>query len=462
MQKALQRNVEQKGLKESICGSTAGSDMLGWLKLLALDPCEPDVSRDSVQKFWYQALQLRKVWHISNAKCSQNSCIYSAKVEIFASCIVSIVSPLLSSEADLFFLVISVAVKTVCIFDYPNPKTTTFSSQSVHQRKRKLEQFLNGGNFKAASGLASKRSNYQNVKKVTCQKTVRNSCSSDGCLTFDNSFKQKQLPTDSNTSDSITTWDPFSEDIFSLVNKNESFNGSDFFSPENYIVQDQPLVDSCELISSSHSSSSEEKVQQAVGLLSAESESESENPPRAVIPIGPKFQAEVPDWRGPITKKYLYDSESLKWLGTKIWPIEEASPLSNMRRIGRGRPQFCSCVSPGSADCIRCHMLSARHNLQSELGPAFLSWKFDEMGEVVSKKWTMKEQIMFETFMKTYLLSNAANFWERAAKRIPSKSKKMILSYYYNVSNPRRMSRLTRSSHDQVDSDEDQVDDKYL
>ncbi|KAH9736383.1 DNA topoisomerase 2 [Citrus sinensis] len=383
MQKALQR-----------------SDMLGWLKLLALDPCEPDVSRDSVQKFWYQALQLRKVWHISNAKCSQ--------------------------------------------------------------RKRKLEQFLNGGNFKAASGLASKRSNYQNVKKVTCQKTVRNSCSSDGCLTFDNSFKQKQLPTDSNTSDSITTWDPFSEDIFSLVNKNESFNGSDFFSPENYIVQDQPLVDSCELISSSHSSSSEEKVQQAVGLLSAESESESENPPRAVIPIGPKFQAEVPDWRGPITKKYLYDSESLKWLGTKIWPIEEASPLSNMRRIGRGRPQFCSCVSPGSADCIRCHMLSARHNLQSELGPAFLSWKFDEMGEVVSKKWTMKEQIMFETFMKTYLLSNAANFWERAAKRIPSKSKKMILSYYYNVSNPRRMSRLTRSSHDQVDSDEDQVDDKYL
>lgn len=297
---------------------------------------------------------------------------------------------------------------------------------------------------------------------MTCQKTARNSCSSDGCLTFDNSFKQKQLPTDSNTSDSITTWDPFSEDIFSLVNKNESFNGSDFFSPENYIVQDQPLVDSCELISSSHSSSSEEKVQQAVGLLSAESESESENPPRAVIPIGPKFQAEVPDWRGPITKKNLYDSESLKWLGTKIWPIEEASPLSNMRRIGRGRPQFCSCVSPGSADCIRCHMLSARHNLQSELGPAFLSWKFDEMGEVVSKKWTMKEQIMFETFMKTYLLSNAANFWERAAKRIPSKSKKMILSYYYNVSNPRRMSRLTRSSHDQVDSDEDQVDDKYL
>lgn len=73
MQKALQRNVKQKGLKESICGSTAGSDMLGWIKLLALDPCEPDVSRDSVQKFWYQALQLRKVWHISNAKCSQVS-----------------------------------------------------------------------------------------------------------------------------------------------------------------------------------------------------------------------------------------------------------------------------------------------------------------------------------------------------------------------------------------------------
>lgn len=73
IQKASQHNVEQKGLKESICGSTAGSDMLAWLKVLALDPREPDVSKDSVQKFWYQTLQLRKVWHLCNAKCSQVS-----------------------------------------------------------------------------------------------------------------------------------------------------------------------------------------------------------------------------------------------------------------------------------------------------------------------------------------------------------------------------------------------------
>lgn len=349
-----------------------------------------------------------------------------------------------------------------------NPKRTTFSSPSFIQRKRKLEQLLEEEKVTGASGLASKNTNYKNVKKLNCQKTVWNSCSSDSVLTFDSSVQWKQFSTDSKASDNTSNWDSLSKDVSSLVEVDELVNGSSLVNSENLIVQDQPLVESSDLISSSNSSSSEVKLQQAVRLLitqsDSESESESENLRRAVIPIGPKFQAELPEWMGPVNKGNLYgsdgDLETLKWLGTKIWPIEEVNPRSKMKKIGRGRPDSCSCVSPGSEDCIKCHMLSARHNLQSELGPAFLSWRFNEMGEVVSKTWTTKEQRMFESLAKNYLLSDRTNFWECAFKRFPSKCKRNILNYYYNVFIPRRMSQQTRSSlKEVVDSDEDQVDD---
>ncbi|MEI4926992.1 hypothetical protein Q8G50_31245, partial [Klebsiella pneumoniae] len=41
---------------------------------------------------------------------------------------------------------------------------------------------------------------------------------------------------------------------------------------------------------------------------------------------------------------------------------------------------------------------------------------------------------------------------------LPSKCKKSILNYYYNVYNPKRIRQQTRSSLEQVESDEDQVD----
>lgn len=280
---------------------------------------------------------------------------------------------------------------------------------------------------------------------------VGNSCSSGSVLTFDSTFQRN-----------TTNWPPFNNSFSCQVDTEESINSSKPSSLENFIAHNQTLEDSSELISSSNSSSSEEKLLQVRSLIT---ESEGENLPRAVIPIGPGFQAEIPEWKGPINKKDLYgcdgDSESLKWLGTKIWPLKGKSSLKNRssKVIGRGRPDSCHCDSPGSKNCIRCHMLSARHDLQSNLGPAFFCWKFDEMGEVVSKAWTLREQEMFKSFVKNNPLPNAAGFWEAISKLFPSKSKKTILSYYYNVFIPRRLGKQTCFSCSQVDSDEDQIDD---
>lgn len=39
---------------------------------------------------------------------------------------------------------------------------------------------------------------------------------------------------------------------------------------------------------------------------------------RAIIPIGPRFQAEVPKWKGGTDLKHFNGYDDLKWLGTPI------------------------------------------------------------------------------------------------------------------------------------------------
>ncbi|TXG58759.1 hypothetical protein EZV62_016588 [Acer yangbiense] len=480
-QNASLPEVEQQMSRKTLFSgcSTAGLDVLVWLKGLALDPGVPGASKDSAGRLLNRTLKFRHAMRLSNVECRQGIPSGGRFLNGIPSKGRSLNGILWEGRSLNGVLMESLLANSsgvlAKVFHNILPKVQG-------ERKRKLEQDVRGKNS-VASGSASENSNGQNVKKlklgckqscsVSClsnttlttkcfnQQAARNSCSSGSILTSDcGSQLMKQLCNESNASDNATNQGPLNKGIFSVVDSDELVCGSNQLSPETFVVQDPLLVDSNDLISSSHSSSSEEKIQQADRLFATESE--GENLPRPVIPIGPKFQAEVPEWTGPINKGKLYgcdgDSEILKWLGTKIWPIEKRSRKRNMKVIGRGRPESCSCVSPGSADCIKGHTHLARLALKSDLGPAFLSWKFDEMGEVVSKTWTVKEQSVFESLVKNNHLSNGMEFWERALKLFPSKGKKSILSYYYNVFNPRRMSQLTRSSLDQVDSDEDQVD----
>ncbi|XP_042050033.1 uncharacterized protein LOC121795566 isoform X2 [Salvia splendens] len=185
---------------------------------------------------------------------------------------------------------------------------------------------------------------------------------------------------------------------------------------------------------------------------------------RKVIPVGPRFQTDIPEWDDTVDmsiriSSYKSDSDNLKWLGSQVWPIVTRNMKSTRREIGKGKNIFCSCASRASADCIKRLVCEDRLLLQHDLGPAFSSWKFDEMGEQVSESWSLKEQRAYESLMKMRPSANGKSFWKRTLKRLPRKSKKDIVNYYFNVYIPHRMS-LHRSSPtiNQVDTDDEDED----
>nr|XP_043611445.1 AT-rich interactive domain-containing protein 2-like [Erigeron canadensis] len=177
------------------------------------------------------------------------------------------------------------------------------------------------------------------------------------------------------------------------------------------------------------------------------------------IPIGPRFQADVPDWRGPPHKNYpcgsLIKSDSSKWLGTVIWSTKNSTPVSEGDVIGKGRPASCNCATPGSILCVKHHISKKSANLLNNLGPAFQKWRFDQMGETIGKLWKQPEQQRLTNLIRKCALSGD-EFLKPALECFPRKSKKDIVSYYFNVHIPRRMSIRTRSGCTKVDTDDEE------
>ncbi|XP_047317625.1 AT-rich interactive domain-containing protein 1-like [Impatiens glandulifera] len=174
---------------------------------------------------------------------------------------------------------------------------------------------------------------------------------------------------------------------------------------------------------------------------------------KLVIPVGPRFQAEIPDLTGPPL------GAQLRWLGTKDWPINVRKSETRACIIGKGRTDFCTCTMPGTIECVNHHILNKRKQLQADLGPAFQKWRFDEMGEDVSKLWNMQEQMKFINLVKTNPISQGKCFLKQAPESFPSRSRKAIVGYYFNVYIPRRISLQTRLGCKTIDTDEDEDDD---
>ncbi|XP_010256665.1 PREDICTED: uncharacterized protein LOC104597002 [Nelumbo nucifera] len=222
----------------------------------------------------------------------------------------------------------------------------------------------------------------------------------------------------------------------------------DLTSPSNKDAS--VLLDSADSLSGSNKSSYEQQLLNFIG----------DNVPKLVIPVGPPFQADLPEWIGPPNKNLYNGDSSLNnssWLGTRVWPIEDKI-IESDELIGKGRSNTCFCTSPGSTDCIKCHINEERLRLQSELGPAFFTWRFDCMGEEVSRSWSFNDQRSFESLVKTNPPSRGKSFWKPALKRFQSKCKKSIVSYYFNVFILRRMSMQTRLVPEMADSDDDEAD----
>ncbi|XP_042015912.1 AT-rich interactive domain-containing protein 2-like isoform X2 [Salvia splendens] len=185
---------------------------------------------------------------------------------------------------------------------------------------------------------------------------------------------------------------------------------------------------------------------------------------KLAIPVGPRFQVDIPSWNPPSSKSRITIGETElndenKWLDSIIWPPKGRSQNVYHDRVGRGRPQDCLCAFPGSIECVRQHVSAKRFQLKVELGPVFWKWRFDVMGDDVSKLWNQEEQRKFNDIVKKNLTSHDTSFVEAASRCLPCHSKGSIISYYLNVYIPRQIGVQTRSSCNIVDTDDDNNND---
>lgn len=321
-----------------------------------------------------------------------------------------------------------------------------------YQRKRKLQQFLRE-NFAAARRLTLEISDQHSVENVNKGLLSRASSNeillssvdttgsfnlsqlhcSQSLVTTEDTFLGKQIPIEFPHLDDRIDWDPSEENICPSLESEESDNGSILHDPSSFDLDDDSVNSSK---SSSCEDAKELHLQQRRRSMRLRNFI-GDHLQRIAIPVGPRFQADVPEWIDPPNKGSFdflaTDSENSRWLGTKIWPPEGKTMETNDRAVGKGRPDSCSCVSPRSICCRKRHIIDERLRLQSHLGAAFLSWKFDEMGKDVSESWTLKEQKRFESIAKTYPISKGKDFLKHALKCFPLKGKDSILSYYFNV-----------------------------
>ncbi|OEL16808.1 AT-rich interactive domain-containing protein 2 [Dichanthelium oligosanthes] len=175
------------------------------------------------------------------------------------------------------------------------------------------------------------------------------------------------------------------------------------------------------------------------------------------IPVGPDYQAQVPQWTGEVPVNYD-DPETLKWLGTKVWPPvnENCKALFCSDPIGKGREILCGCNHPGSVECVRFHVAERRLKLKCELGLAFYAWGFDRMGEETALSWTDEEEASFKAVVQRNAPSSGRNFWNRLHLFFQLKGRKELVSYYFNCFLLRRRCYQNRITPKNIDSDDEE------
>lgn len=401
----------------SLFGRYSDAELVSQLKVLALDPCHPDNSR-TIQPLWNQIIRVRKAMALNDHQF-----------------------PRRKRQLQQF-----VKEKLTAL---PGPKSES-SSLTNHPKLRK-------GPVSHASSASCLRNSVLSAESID-QKILSESHSSSSVLTLDNDILMKQILSNSSSVDDATKCNSFVKNMSISFDPDESVNIWNV-SPESSILE----APSKNLDEISHTSSSvvtdkNRKYLQPVRRSSTLLNFIGDDQRRIVVPVGPRFQVDVTDWVGPCNGESS-DSDVLRWLGTRIWPLEDGTRKFDSRAIGKGRPKSCSCLSPLSVECIRRHVLEERLRLQCDIGTAFFTWKFDEMGDQVSSSWTLQEQQKFESLARKKQAYNGNHFVKHALKCFPLKCRKTILSYYFNVYIPRQMSLQRKLSLKEIDSDGDEVED---
>lgn len=78
------------------------------------------------------------------------------------------------------------------------------------------------------------------------------------------------------------------------------------------------------------------------------------------------------------------------------------------------------------------------------------------MGEVVAEKWSQEEELLFREVVFSNPVSSGNNFWDHLSMVFPSRAKKDIVSYYFNVFILQTRSVQNRYDPLNIDSDDDE------
>ncbi|KAL5058205.1 hypothetical protein RYX36_029809 [Vicia faba] len=289
------------------------------------------------------------------------------------------------------------------------------NSSSENSLKRKCKQYINDGKFATSSELMSKKK-----------------------YDTDNAKDQKRKSYSHVQNDRVEFCVISRQDYSHLCDAEDSAK-----LPSYFMTEESFYTHAIDLMDNSYSygiaTSIKEKLKEE-DMEFADSRKKFLPPrgnhlPRPFIPIGPRFQAEVPKWEAST----VYNSDDcLKWLGTQIWPMPSLSK-NNTGIIGKDKPDTSSGENFESVGRVKKYC-EARECLKSKVNDAFTSWKIDNKKEDVSKSWTTEDEKKFESLVKLNLLSSDTKFWKLTTEYFPSKSIECMMNYYYNVYIPRCMS----------------------
>ncbi|XP_077223322.1 uncharacterized protein LOC143856926 isoform X2 [Tasmannia lanceolata] len=182
--------------------------------------------------------------------------------------------------------------------------------------------------------------------------------------------------------------------------------------------------------------------------------------PRKLVSVGPDHQADVPLWgldgtNNSCSSCMVDGDNGEKFMGTCIIPMPDADS-SDGGKVGHGRTD-CSCLDEDSVRCVRQHVIEAREKLRLLFGKErFMELGFCDMGEDVAGKWSEEEEQVFHEVVFSNPVSLGLNFWEHLSLVFPSKTKKDLFSYYFNVFMLRKRAEQNRSDPMNVDSDNDE------
>ncbi|XWS64200.1 hypothetical protein CRYUN_Cryun06bG0166000 [Craigia yunnanensis] len=188
--------------------------------------------------------------------------------------------------------------------------------------------------------------------------------------------------------------------------------------------------------------------------------------PRRQVPLGPNHQANVPSWGRHIKKDKFSQNDASDTtdndndeipMGTCVIPMPDSDlSANNSGKVGAGRAD-CSCLDRGSLRCVQQHVMESQEKLQKSLGhEKFVKLGFNDMGEDVASKWSGEDEEIFREVVYTNPASLGKKFWKHLSVVFSSRSKRELVSYYFNVFILQRRAVQNRSSILDIDSDDDE------